>query len=149
MKHLTLFEAFSSKSISSIDTFLKKINPDSCGAFLSMLLNISENTDIPLSNFKGDYMSAKKAFSINSSTDDIIKMWFSLDNGYITFTMNNKNKEYDISIKEEDKDFVENNMVCDRYMSRIPWRASVPPDKAVPRHIPRNKSCRICTGNKH
>lgn len=125
MKHLHLFEAFSSKSISSIDSFLKKVGTEHCAGFLAMLINISERTDIPLSNFKGDYMSAKKAIGINSKTDDIIKLWFTLDDGYITFTMNNKDEVYNIEdLKDEDVEFVKNNLITDRYLKTIPWRYS-------------------------
>lgn len=122
MRHLQLFEAFAGKSISSIDSFLKKIDIDSRGSFLSILINIASINNIPLSNFKGDYMSAKKAISINSDTDDIIKMWFSLDDGYITFTVNNKEREYKLDdLKDEDIEFVKNNLICYRDMTKSPW----------------------------
>lgn len=126
MKYLIRFnEAFANKTISSITNFLKTVDRDSALSLMAMLTNISNKTDIPLSNFKGEYMRAKKAISINSETDDIIKMWFSIKKGYITFSFNNKEKSIGdiIDLDEMNKEFIENNMISDRYLVRSEWNA--------------------------
>lgn len=123
MKHIQLFESFKSKHISSIEIFLKKVNDRTYSSFLNSLINISIRSDIPLSTFKGEYMNAKKAILVNSKTDDIVKLWFSLDNGFIDYTMNNKNGRYGVEgVTDYEKDFTSNNVLTDYRLDRFSWR---------------------------
>ena len=57
MNHLLLFEAFASENITAIEKFLKQLDKEDAKDFIDTLKNISTYTDIPLSLFKGEYVS--------------------------------------------------------------------------------------------
>ena len=97
MKHLLLYEAFDSKTLSSIANHLKKqISKEAYEQFITKLKDYQGLFDLPLSSISEDclkYMSSKKAIPL-SPDDEIhnpygiwaIKFWFDLKKGFIIET---------------------------------------------------------------
>jgi hypothetical protein len=87
MNHLLLFEAFGSKSISAIQKFLNQLDKQDAEEFIDILKNMSRSSDIPLSLFKGEYISAIKAIKHYKEDEKIVKFWFSVKEGFIGTTI--------------------------------------------------------------
>jgi len=97
MKHLLLYEAFDSKTLSSIANHLKKqISKEAYEQFITKLKDYQGLFDLPLSSISEDclkYMSSKKAIPLKPD-DEIhnpygiwaIKFWFDLEKGFIMET---------------------------------------------------------------
>jgi hypothetical protein len=93
MKHLMLFEAFESKALSKMMSFLNKnINRDSAELFRDKLRGIVNRLNIPIDKIKDSdvkYLNRNKALKIKSDEDTdlyCLKFWFSLEEGYLGFT---------------------------------------------------------------
>lgn len=91
MKHLKLFEAFESDSISGVLKYIKTGKSD----FLKDLKSLKDYFDIPIDKIKTEdltYISAKKAINLvpdestkyyNENNIFNIKFWFSVEDGYL------------------------------------------------------------------
>lgn len=123
MKHLLLFEAFESKNISAIEKFLKQLNKEDAKDFIDTLKNISTHTDIPLSLFKGEYVSAMKAIKYYKEGDKIVKFWFSIKDGLIGTTITQQyNGRLDRDwMTEFVKEFITINVRCNEYLRPLDW----------------------------
>ena len=108
MKHLLLYEAFDSKTLSSVANHLKKqISKEAYEQFITKLKDYQGLFDLPLSSISEDclkYMSSKKAIPLKPD-DEIhnpygiwaIKFWFVLEKGFIMETgIGNKFHYYSI-----------------------------------------------------
>jgi hypothetical protein len=97
MKHLLIFEAFTSQTLSAVTKHLKKkISKEAYTQFIEKLKSYQSLFDIPLSSISEDslvYMSSKKAIPL--APDDLIhnsfgiwaiKFWFDLEKGFIMET---------------------------------------------------------------
>lgn len=123
MKHLLLFEAFAGENISAIEKFLKQLNKEDAKEFIDTLKNISTYTDIPLSLFKGEYISAMKAIKYYKEGDKIVKFWFSIKDGFIGTTVTQQysgrlDKDW---ITEFVKEFITINVPCTQYIRTLDW----------------------------
>lgn len=132
MKHLKLFEAFASKSISAIEKFLKSLDDQDRNEFVDTLKSISDDTDIPLSNFKGEYVKSMTAIKMNSEEDKLVKFWFSLEDGLTGITTTKKFTKDQLSFRkyqhEEDwmktafiQNFVIHNLIVTRTLREVIW----------------------------
>lgn len=99
LKHLLLFESFSSKAISRSISFLRNsIGKKESERFINTLRKIKDIYDYPidkLSDAHLDYMSAKDALKIRAPKDfestnrwDLycLTFWFSVESGYLGYT---------------------------------------------------------------
>lgn len=125
MKHIKLFEAFASKSVSAIEKFLKQLNNQDRDEFVNFLKSISERRDIPLSNFKGEYVKSLTAIKMNIEGQELIKFWFSIEEGFIGATLT---KHYSGNLEQSwmqsnfIKNFIANNVMIDGYLRESSWR---------------------------
>lgn len=97
MKHLLIFEAFTSETLSAVTKHLKtQISKEAYAQFIEKLKSYQTLFDIPLSSISEDslkYMSSKKAIPLTPD-DEIqnpfgiwaIKFWFDLEKGFIMET---------------------------------------------------------------
>lgn len=132
MKYINLFETFGNKDISAIENFLKFLSDEDSDKFIDTLKLISTHTDIPLSNFKGDYIKAISAIKMNSEEDKLIKFWFSIKDG-ITGITTTKNFTEERKIQHEEdyiaewmdtafiQNFIINNLLVNSHLSEIYW----------------------------
>lgn len=99
LKHLLLFESFSSKAISRSISFLNKsLGKKESERFLSTLRKIKDIYDYPIDRLNDhflDYMSSKDAIKIRPPKDfestnrwDLycLTFWFSVEDGYLGYT---------------------------------------------------------------
>jgi hypothetical protein len=97
MKYIKLFEAFESKTLSTMFKFIKyKTGYSSSSEFKNSLLNLLKNYNIPINKIKEndiDYLNKNKALIIKNDSDVsnkfriyCLKFWFSLQEGYIGYT---------------------------------------------------------------
>lgn len=97
MKHLLLYEAFDSKTLSSIANHLKKqISKEAYEQFITKLKDYQGLFDLPLSSISEDclkYMSSKKAIQLKPDNEIhnpygiwAIKFWFDIEKGFIMET---------------------------------------------------------------
>lgn len=107
-KHILLFEAFTSKTISKTINFLdKQVGKEERNIFLQSLNAIKDSYDLPISNIDDiyfEYLGKKDAMlvkndSLVSNPDGIfcLKFWFSIDKGYQGYTYTGN------TIKEKNK----------------------------------------------
>ena len=125
MKHIKLFEAFASKSVSAIEKFLKQLNNQGRDEFVNFLKTISERRDIPLSNFKGEYVKSLTAIKMNIEGQELIKFWFSIEEGFIGATLTKRysgNLEQSWMRSNFIKNFIANNVMIDEYLRESSWR---------------------------
>jgi len=95
MRHLLIYEAFKSKTISAITKFLSKnMKKDDIDSFLSEMVKIGNSYDLTISEVSDEdisYLNYKKAIEIKKPEDwkgtegevYAIKFWFSLEDGYL------------------------------------------------------------------
>jgi len=123
MNHLLLFEAFASENISAIEKFLKQLDKEDAKDFIDTLKNISTYTDIPLSLFKGEYVSAMKAIKYYKEGDKIVKFWFSIKDGLIgtTITQQYTGRLDRDWMTEFAKEFITINVPCSEYLRPLDW----------------------------
>lgn len=132
MKHIKLFEAFASKSVSAIEKFLEQLDKEDRDDFVDILKSISEKTDIPLSNFKGDYIKAVTAIKMNVESGLLVKFWFSIENGFLGMTTTKSFNDEQLAFRkynhEEDwmktayiQNFIINNVLVNRHLNEIRW----------------------------
>jgi hypothetical protein len=124
MKHINLFEAFSSKSISAIEKFLNLLDNDDRSEFIDFLKSISQRRDIPLSNFKGEYIKSLTAIKMNVESQELIKFWFSVEEGFIGATLTKRyagNLEQPWMQSSFIKNFITNNVATDEYLRESSW----------------------------
>lgn len=122
MKHLMIYEAFTSDVISKTNKFLsKKVGKNSSKEFIRQLNGIKKRFDFPISEIKDEnieYLSTKKAVSIKAPKDwkpshsDLdyeiyaYKFWFSLENGFLGETgIGSKEIKYSESYRGRNKKF--------------------------------------------
>lgn len=97
MKHILVYEAFSSKTISKTLNFVdKKVGKDQKKKFLNVLREIKDRYDFPIDIIDDkwmDYLSKKEAYILNSSKTvdnhywiQYLKFWFSLEKGYLGYS---------------------------------------------------------------
>ena len=125
MKHIKLFETFASKSVSAIENFLKQLNNQDRDEFVNFLKSISERRDIPLSNFKGEYIKSMTAIKMNIEGQELIKFWFSIEEGFIGATLTKRysgNLEQSWMQSNFIKNFIANNVMIDEYLRESSWR---------------------------
>lgn len=123
MNHLLLFEAFASENISAIEKFLKQLDKEDAKYFIDTLKNISVKSDIPLSLFKGEYISAMKAIKYYKEGDKIVKFWFSIKDGLIGATITEQytgrlDRDW---MTEFAKEFITINVRCNEYLQPLDW----------------------------
>lgn len=124
MKHLKLFEAFASKNISAIEKFLNLLDNNDRNGFIDFLKSISQRRDIPLSNFKGEYVKALTAIKMNVEGQELVKFWFSLEKGFIGATLT---KLYSGDLGKPwmqtnfIRNFVANNVATNEHLREYPW----------------------------
>jgi hypothetical protein len=114
LKYLRLFEAFESIKLSKT---LKFVNKESKDVFLSILKNIANSIDFPISKFSDEYfeyLPFKKALDLNFSQED---------------------KPCDATSRQAYPEFAVAGAVCDRGMVDRKWGRSV-----------RKAKCPICNG---
>jgi len=114
LKYLRLFEAFESIKLSKT---LKFVNKKSKDVFLSILKNIANSIDFPISKFSDEYfeyLPFKKALDLNFSQED---------------------KPCDATSRQAYPEFAVAGAVCDRGMVDRKWGRSV-----------RKAKCPICDG---
>lgn len=131
MKHINLFESFGSKSISAIEKFLKLLDKDDVDNFIDILKSISLKMDIPLSSFKGDYVKALTAMKMNVEGEQLIKFWFSVEDGLLGMTTTKSFTKDQLDFRKfnvEDwmktafiQNFVINNLIVDEYLRELRW----------------------------
>lgn len=132
MKYIKLFEAFGSKTISAIEKFLKLLDKEDADNFVDILKSVSEKTDIPLSNFKGEYVKALTAVKMNVENEQLIKFWFSIENGFVGMTTTKSFSPEQLSFRkfqhEEDwmktafiQNFILNNLIVNEYLREGNW----------------------------
>jgi hypothetical protein len=124
MKHLKLFEAFASKNISAIEKFLNLLDNNDRDEFIDFLKSISQRRDIPLSNFKGEYVKALTAIKMNVEGQELIKFWFSVEEGFIGATLTKRysgNLEQPWMQSNFIKNFIANNVATDEYLRESSW----------------------------
>ena len=132
MKHINLFESFGSKSVSAIEKFLKLLDNDDVDNFVDILKSISIKMDIPLSNFKGDYVKAITAMKMNVEGEQLIKFWFSVKDGLLGMTTTKSFTKDQLDFRkfnhEEDwmntafiQNFVINNLIVDEHLRELRW----------------------------
>lgn len=99
LKHLFLFEAFSSKTVSKTISYIEKsLGKKEATRFINSLKKIKDIYDYPIDRLSDefmDYMSAKDAIKIKSpkgfkSTNPwglyCLTFWFSIEGGYLGYT---------------------------------------------------------------
>lgn len=123
MNHLLLFEAFGSKNISAIQKFLNQLDKQDAKEFIDMLKNMSRSSDIPLSLFKGEYISAIKAIKHYKEDEKIVKFWFSVKEGLIGTTIT---KQYTGRLDKSwmtdfAKEFIMINVPCSESLYTSEW----------------------------
>lgn len=123
MNHLLLFEAFASENITAIEKFLKQLDKEDAKDFIDTLKNISTYTDIPLSLFKGEYVSAMKAIKYYKEGNKIVKFWFSIKDGLIGTTITEQytgrlDRDW---MTEFAKEFITINVRCNEYLRPLDW----------------------------
>lgn len=128
MKYIKLFEAFGSKNISAIEKFLKPLDKEDADNFVDILKSVSEKTDIPLSNFKGEYVKALTAVKMNVENEQLMKFWFSIENGFVGITTTKSFTTQQSSQHEEDwmktafvQNFILNNLIVNDYLREGNW----------------------------
>jgi hypothetical protein len=124
MKHLKLFEAFTSKNISAIEKFLSLLDNNDRDEFIDFLKSISQRRDIPLSNFKGEYVKSLTAIKMNIEGQELIKFWFSVEEGFIGATLTKRysgNLEQPWMQSNFIKNFITNNVATDEYLRESSW----------------------------
>lgn len=124
MKHIKLFEAFGSKSVSAIEKFLKQLDNQDRDEFVNFLKSISERRDIPLSNFKGEYVKSLTAIKMNIEGQELIKFWFSVDEGFIGATLTKRyigNLEQPWMQSNFTKNFITNNVATNEHLHESSW----------------------------
>lgn len=138
MKHLMLFEAFQSNTLSKMMSFLsKKVDRDSKERFRERLRNLIKNLDIPIdkiSDMDVKYLNRNQSLKLRN-VDDVnnskgiycLKFWFSMDEGYLGFTgvgnnsMNFKeylsgsrrrrrNENQNVPFTDEELDYIKNEL---------------------------------------
>ena len=92
-KHIMVFEAFTSKTLSKTTSFLnKEIGKESSNDFLRILRSIGTGYDIPIDKINDnnlEYLTKRDAVNVRKiDSEDIycLKFWFSIDNGYLGYT---------------------------------------------------------------
>lgn len=119
MINLKYFEAFSDKNISSILKYLNK-SKEGKDDFIEELKEVSKNLDKPLSEISGKYTSAKLA---KKYTNDSIKFWFSLSDGFICTTVSSNGKYKDESVDDAkityDNFLYKNGMLSEHIISSM------------------------------
>lgn len=124
MKHLKLFEAFASKNISAIEKFLNLLDNNDRNGFIDFLKSISQRRDIPLSNFKGEYVKALTAIKMNAEGQELVKFWFSVEKGFIGATLTklySGNLEKPWMQSNFIKNFITNNVATNEHLREYPW----------------------------
>ena len=124
MKHLKLFEAFASKNISAIEKFLDLLDNNDRNEFIDFLKSISQRRDIPLSNFKGEYVKSLTAIKMNIEGQELIKFWFSVEEGFIGATLTKRyvgNLEHTWMQGNFIKNFITNNVATDDCLRESSW----------------------------
>jgi hypothetical protein len=124
MKHLKLFEAFASKNISAIEKFLDLLDNNDRNEFIDFLKSISRRRDIPLSNFKGEYVKSLTAIKMNIEGQELIKFWFSVEEGFIGATLTKRyagNLEHTWMQGNFIKNFITNNVATDDCLRESSW----------------------------
>lgn len=142
MKHIMMYEAFASKTISKTLSFLgSEININQKKKFLAILNNIRTKYDLPIDLIDDKWMSyltKKNALLLRnkeSVTNDkeiaYLKFWFSLENGYLGYTgVGNKTFSKDSGKKNakftasELKYIIDNNILDDYRGKLIPINIS-------------------------
>jgi hypothetical protein len=129
---MKLFEAFGNKSVGAIEKFLKLLDSDDVDNFVDILKSISTKMDIPLSNFKGDYVKALTAMKMNVEGEQLIKFWFSVEDGLLGMTTTKSFSKDQLSFRkfnnEEDwmktafiQNFISNNLIVDEHLRELRW----------------------------
>ena len=132
MKYIKLFEAFASKSVSAIEKFLEQLDKEDRDDFVDILKSMSEKTDIPLSNFKGEYIKAATAIKMNVESGLLVKFWFSVEDGFLGMTTTKSFNDEQLAFRkynhEEDwmktayiQNFIINNVLVNRHLNEIRW----------------------------
>jgi len=124
MRYLKLFEAFASKNISAIEKFLDLLDNNDRNEFIDFLKSISQRRDIPLSNFKGEYVKSLTAIKMNIEGQELIKFWFSVEEGFIGATLTKRyagNLEHTWMQGNFIKNFITNNVATDDCLRESSW----------------------------
>lgn len=125
MRYLKLFEAFASKNISAIEKFLDLLDNNDRNEFIDFLKSISQRRDIPLSNFKGEYVKSLTAIKMNIEGQELIKFWFSVEEGFIGATLTKRyagNLEHTWMQGNFIKNFITNNVATDGCLRESSWK---------------------------
>jgi hypothetical protein len=123
MKHLMLYEAFQSKTLSDIVKYVKSKNSNNIGIFIEHLKKIQRIYDFPIEKIQPEnieYVSRSKALKMipsesleysNKYRVFNIKFWFSLEEGYLGKTGTG---DYELSkargFNTEEIEYIKNNL---------------------------------------
>lgn len=123
LRYITLYEAFQSSTLSKVKSYIqKKFGVNSAKKFITDLTHLGDSFNIPISQIRDidiKYLNRKQA--INLKNDDLvsnkfgiwcIKFWFSVENGYLTYTgTGNKKIPFNNNLFDDDQiNYIKNSL---------------------------------------